>query len=125
MKFKINFDHMPEYVLIGTEGEASAQGFDDLLTKLVDSPEWITGTHKLVDHRKLMMYNLASDDIRIIEDIVKRHSKKMSNGRCALVVDDALGFGLARMYELIGGESVHQEAGVFYEIDKAIEWLNT
>jgi hypothetical protein len=72
-----------------------------------------------------MMYNLASDDIRIIEDIVKRHSKKMGNGRCALVVDDALGFGLARMYELIGGESVHQEVGVFYESDKAIEWLNT
>lgn len=51
MKFEINFDHMPEYVLIRTEGEASNHDFDDLLAEIVHSPRWAVGTCQLVDHR--------------------------------------------------------------------------
>jgi hypothetical protein len=123
MKFEINFEHMPEYVLIRTDGEASDRDFDDLLTTLVDSPSWLTETSLLVDHRKLMMKNLTSNDMKGITDIRKKHSKKLGNGRCAFVVKDALGFGLARMYELLGGESIHLEVKVFYSINGAVEWL--
>jgi hypothetical protein len=122
MKFEINFDNMPEYVLIRTDGEASAHDFDDLLTKLVDSPGWIAGTSQLVDHRKLIMEKLASDDVKRIKNIVKKHSKEMGNGRCAFVVKDALAFGISRMYELIGGES-HLELKIFYSMDEAVAWL--
>ncbi len=123
MKFEIDFDHMPEYGLIRTDGEASDRDFDDLLTKIVDSPRWLAGTSLLVDHRKLMMNNLTSDDMKRIKDIGKKHGKKLGNGRCAFVVKDALGFGLARMYELIGGEGIHLEVKVFYSINEAVEWL--
>ena len=58
-----------------------------------------------------------------IKDIVKKHGKKLGNGRCAFVVKDALGFGIARMYELIGGEGIHIEVGVFYSLNEAAEWL--
>jgi hypothetical protein len=123
MKFEINFDHMPEYVLIRTDGEASYPDFDDLLTKLVDSPRWVAGTNQIVDHRKLMMGNLRSDDMKKIEETVKKHSKKLGNGTCAFVVKDDLGFGLARMYGLMGGESIHLEVGIFYKMNEAVEWL--
>ena len=123
MKFKINFDHMPEYVLIRTAGEASDHDFDDLLTELVDSPRWVAGTNQLVDHRELIMKNLTSNSMERIKDIVKKHSKKLGYGRCAFVVKDALGFGIARMYELIGGEGIHIEVGVFYSLNEAAEWL--
>jgi hypothetical protein len=123
MKFKINFDHMPEYVLIQTQGEASDHDFDDLLTKLVGSPRWVTGTRQLVDHRELIMKNLSLNSMKRIKDIVKKHSKKLGNGRCAFVVKDALGFGISRMYELIGGEGIHIEVRVFYSLNEAVEWL--
>ena len=123
MKFKINFDYMPDYVLIQTQGEASDHDFDDLLTELIDSPKWVVGTRQLVDHRELIMKNLTSNSMQRIRDIVKKHSKKLGNGRCAFVVKDALGFGIARMYELIGGESIHIEVGVFYSLNEAVEWL--
>ena len=77
MKFKINFEHMPEYVLIQTEDEASVDGFDELLTTLVNSPKWVTGTDQIVDHRKLLMENLTLDNMKIIKEIVKIHSKKL------------------------------------------------
>ncbi|HSQ85722.1 MAG TPA: hypothetical protein VLM43_13460 [Desulfobacterales bacterium] len=123
MEFKVNFDHMPDYVFVQTQGEASDRDFDDLLTMLVNSPKWVVGTRQLVDHRELIMKNLSSDSMQRIMDIVKKHSEKLGNGRCAFVVKDALGFGIARMYELIGGERIHIEVGVFYSLNEAVEWL--
>ena len=123
MKFEINFDHMPEYVLIRTEGEASAHDFDDLLEEIVDSSRWVVGTNQLVDHRELIMKHLTPNNMERIKDIVKKHSEKLGHGRCAFVVKDALGFGIARMYELIGGEGIHNEVRVFYSLEEAVEWL--
>jgi hypothetical protein len=66
---------------------------------------------------------LTSEDVQNIEFIVKKHANKLGNGRCAFVVSDALGFGLVRMYECLGGEDIHQEVRVFYTIEEAVEWL--
>ena len=54
MEFKVNFDHMPDYVFVQTQGEASDRDFDDLITMLVNSPKWVVGTRQLVDHRELI-----------------------------------------------------------------------
>jgi len=123
MKFEINFEHMPEYVLIQTEGEASAIGFDELLTTLVNSPKWVTGTDQIVDHRKLLMENLTSDKMKIIRGIVIMHSKQLGGGRCAFVIKGKFEFGMARMYELVGGDKIHIKVGVFRSINEAVEWL--
>ncbi len=123
MEFKINFDSMPEYVLIRTEGEALTRDFDVLLTALVDSPRWITGTDQIVDHRKLMMDNVTPNEVKILEGIVKMHSKKLGNGRCAFIVKSDFEFGMVRMYELMGGGKIHIKVGVFHSINEAVEWL--
>ena len=123
MKFEIDFDPIPAYVLIRTAGKASVHGFDKLLTELADSPGWETGTSQLVDHRSLVVTHLTSEDMHGITQIVEKHSQKLGDGRCAFVVNDLLGFGLARMYELIGGGDIHFETNVFYTIEEAAEWL--
>ena len=123
MEFEINFDNMPEYVLIRTEGEALVRDFDVLLTTLVDSPSWVTGTDQIVDHRKLMMGNVTPNDVKILEGIVKMHSKKLGNGRCAFIVKSDFEFGMVRMYELIGGGKIHIKVGVFQSINEAVAWL--
>jgi hypothetical protein len=123
MRFEIDFDRSPTYVYILTDGEASVNGFDELLTAIVSAPQWTIGTKQLVDHRKLILQKLTADDMRAIKDVVKKISTKLGNGRCAFVVNDTLGFGLARMYELLGGNDIHQEIAVFYTIDEAVEWL--
>ncbi len=123
MTFEVNFDQLPEYVYIQTRGKASVSGFDKLLTAIVDSPKWTTGSKQLVDHRNLILNRLTSDDIRAIRDIVKKYSEKLGSGRCAFVMKDTLGFGFARMYELLGGNDLHNEVAVFYSIDEAVEWL--
>lgn len=51
MTFEIDFSPLPDYVRIKTEGEASVEGFENLLKALVSSPKWEAGTKLLVDHR--------------------------------------------------------------------------
>lgn len=123
MRFEINFENMPEYVLIQTEGEAGVRDFDDLLNELVESPRWVTGTSQIVDHRKLKLDNLDSEAMMQIRDVVGKHSGKLGSGRCAFIVKDDLGFGIARMYDLVGGENLHHGVKVFYSIEDAVEWL--
>lgn len=125
MNFKIHFDQSPEYVYIQTEGEASVSGFDALLTELVGSPRWETGAKQLVDHRKLILGELSPGDMQKIKNIVLKHSKKLGNGRCAFVISSSVGYGLARMYGLLGGEDIHEGVGVFYTIDEGVAWLKT
>lgn len=123
MQFEIAFDQSPEYVSIRTGGEALVDGFDTLLSKLVTSPGWKTGTRQLVDHRDLIFDSFTVDDMLAIKDLVSHYSEKLGRGRCAFVINSALGYGLARMYELLGGEELHQETAVFYTITDAAEWL--
>ena len=123
MKFEIDFGQSPLYVLIKTEGKASVEGFDNLMKTLVNSPQWKPGTRQLADHRKLIVSEISSEEMRQLVNIVKKYSREHGNGPCAFVMQNALGFGLARMYELMGGMGIHKELAVFYEIDDAIEWL--
>ena len=123
MKFEIDFDQSPDYVLIKGEGEASVEGFDNLMKALVTSPKWKPGIKQLADHRSLILSGLSSEEVRRLVNIVKQYSEKYGNGPCAFLVKDALAFGLARMYAMLGGEGIHPETNVFYKFEEAIEWL--
>jgi hypothetical protein len=90
---------------------------------LVNFPTWKIGTKQLVGHTKTTFKDFPGDGMRQVVEILKKHSAKLGNGACALVVKGPLGFGLARMYELSGGAGIHSPFGIFYTIDEASEWL--
>jgi len=115
---------MPKFALMRTYDEASVPGFHDLVMALVNSPEWIPGAGKLVDHRKLSVNNLSNDDVIRIEEITKNYSKQLGKGNVAFVVRDSASFGLVRMWGLFGGESTRNDTRIFYSIDEAVTWLN-
>jgi len=74
-------------------------------------------------HERPPFENLTSKNMRIIKNIVKMHSKQLGDGRCAFVIKGEFEFGMARMYELIGGDKIHIRVGVFRSINEAVEWL--
>ena len=61
--------------------------------------------------------------MRELEKVVQKYSDRMGCGRCAFVVNDKLGFGFVRMYELLGGDNLHAEVSIFYSLDEAVQWL--
>lgn len=61
--------------------------------------------------------------MRQIVHVLRKYSKRLGNGPCAFVMKDPLGFGFARMYQILGGEGIHVQVGIFYTVDEAIAWL--
>ncbi len=123
MKFEIDFSPLPDYVLIKTEGKASVEGFDDIFEMLVSSPKWKDGTAQLIDHRNIIVKDFSSEEMRRLVDLVREYTKKHKPGPCAFVVKDDLAFGIARMYEILGGEGLHPAIEIFHTIKEATEWL--
>ena len=123
MEFIIDFENMPDYVLLRTNGLVSVEGVDKMTGDLVNSREWITGSAQIVDHRELDLTGMVAEDMREIWGVLKDHSKKLGNGPCAFVVGDELGFGFARMYDLLGGDSIHNKVEIFYSFEDALKWI--
>ena len=49
MKYKIDFENMPDYVIQTPSGVAAAADYEAMLLELVNSPEWVVGTNRLLD----------------------------------------------------------------------------
>ncbi|MEN8222132.1 MAG: hypothetical protein ABFR36_02640 [Acidobacteriota bacterium] len=122
MEFTLDFDNMPDFVLLRTSGAASVEGFRAMIKILLESPEWITGTPQIADHRKLDVTVFVPDDLRAVQEMIVGFSEELGAGSCAFVMGDELGFGFARMYELLGGDSVHGNVEVFYSFRDALIW---
>ena len=123
MRYELEFYPSLGYVCIRTHGNASVTGFARLIEEVADSPDWTPDTGLLIDHRRLKPGRLSVDEMDQIKDLVKEKKPIVGNGRCAFLVGNQLGFGLARMYELVGGDSLHSAIKVFYSEDEALEWL--
>ncbi len=54
-------------------------------------------------------------------NIIPPQQTERSNGPLAFVVDNACGFGLSRMYHLIGAEHLHQGIDIFCLLDGAVQ----
>ena len=125
MEFSLDFDNMPDYALLRTRGPASVEGFRDLVKTLVESPEWISGTRQIIDHRNLDVTVIAPDELKAVRGIVEEFSEDLGRGECAFVMGDELGFGFARMYEILGGDIVHSKVEVFYSFRDALVWIKS
>ena len=125
MTFEISFEFSEDFVYVKTAGQAAPVGFDRLMSALVNSPQWKADGKQLIDHRNLKGKNLTASDLQQIKDIVKKYLNQIGYGKCAYLIPDTLGFGLVRMYELMGGEQLHQDMAVFYDMEEAVEWLKS
>lgn len=123
MKFILDFENMPDYVLLRTNGSIEVEGVDKMMNDLLNSPEWITGSPQIVDHRELDLTGMVADEMKDIWGIIKNHSERLGDGQCAFVVGDELGFGFARMYDLLGGDSIHKKVEIFYQFRDALKWI--
>lgn len=122
MTYDFDFSCMPDYVTIKTHGLARVNDFSSLLNDLTQSPQWITGTKQLVDHRDLDLSQLQADNIYRIREIVMFYGDKLGSGTCAFVVHGGIGLLSAESYCLIADEA-HSQARVFTSLSTARNWL--
>lgn len=125
MQHKLDVDAQHERFRIATEGDGTAEGIIDFLNAIVTHPLWKPGWSILVDHRKLSIKAIQTDGI----EWVSRHfigiSDRLGPGKCALVMNREIDFGIARAWENITADHTQMQISVFRSIDEAEAWLDT
>jgi hypothetical protein len=102
--------------LTGTLSDAGLLGLGDLIESM---PSVARDFSVLVDLR-------FTDGVEVTTEGVRRMAARKlvlsARSRRAVVVPTVLGFGMARMYELVRGESSFR---AFWDYDKARKWVET
>jgi hypothetical protein len=81
-------------------------------------------TRELYDLRQQTNLFSVEEISRILNQTLNDQDLRPPKGKTAVVVDEAVKFGLARMYELRAeAEDISSNTQVFLDLDQALDWL--
>ena len=78
----------------------------------------------LMDHRQLNLDKLTMADIDVMSHHFIKLDDRLGGGKCALVTNRDVDFGIARAWELMTGDQVAMQLYVFRSMEKAHAWLS-
>ncbi len=110
-------DHTHRLLILTISGEVSDDDLLDLAGRIERTPNISKDFSMLID---LRFANGAKVTTACVRKLAQRPLVLSPQSRRAVVVPSQLGFGLARMYEMLRGEGA---ARVFMEYDEARRWI--
>lgn len=95
----------------------------DCVRGLRHDPQLAPGMKHLSDMRGIEV-DFSGDGIEAVVGILRDTRDRREKAKAAIVVDEDVAFGMARMFQLIAAVSdVHPEFRVFREYQHAVDWL--
>jgi hypothetical protein len=95
---------------------------------LIVRPDFVPQAHDLADLRGITEWRVTTEGLTQLGHLMSgggRIPKPALVAGLAIVADTPLGFGLARMYELITQAYLPKNTQVFHDLDEAFAWLKT
>lgn len=121
MQVDLHIDHSHRIVTVTITGELSDDGLLSL-GDLIEKNRAITpDCSMLIDLRGSSGKSITAAGVRAM---AARRLALPAESRRAVVVPSTLGFGMARMYELLRGESAGAPR-VFMDLEQAQRWIRT
>lgn len=117
MTIDTNVDHDRRVVTLTLTGTLSNEGLLGVAEVLKNTPGVDRGFGVLLDLRLSNGRAITSEGVRTMATY--RHAVPLSSRR-AIVVPPGLGYGMARMYQILRGD---QAPKVFTDVDKAQRWV--
>lgn len=119
MQVDQDIDNDKQTVVMTVSGTLSDEGLLSLADRLEKTPHAARTFSLLIDLRFADGSKVTTDGVR---KMASRRLVLPPGTRRAVVVPSALGFGMARMYELLRGEGAFR---VFMDYDRARRWAET
>ncbi len=124
VNYDVRFSETERQVMIAVRGELTISGIAEYIRKTLADPRWRPGMNVLFDYRRVDVDKLSGEDIEHMADLVVAHKDEHRGSRLAMVMDNDLSFGLARMWQSQVGEAGSLEASlVTHSMSEALEWL--
>ena len=102
-------------------GPIELEDIEQYVQQQMTHPDIRPGMHELVDMRAATL-DLSYEKMKRLVGRIEPFNDKVGDARCALVSDNDVSFGFARMYEMMA-EQTGVETRAFREIGPALEWL--
>lgn len=115
-------DFVDGRVAIATSGRGDVAGFERLAGAIVSDARFTPGMPILADHTELDARELTHEDARGIGALLVQFGQQFGDSPMAVVVPDALTYGLSRMIQSYG-ESAPVAVEIFYSRHEAESWL--
>lgn len=125
MDISITIDKEKNMATIRSTGKAIVSEIELYQKKLVEHKDWLRGTNILVDHTGLVTTHLSFQEIQYISKSITSFAKELGDGRLALVVRTMMGYGLARMWQILTSEISDLNIKIFRSIEHAEQWVET
>lgn len=109
-------------VTMTTSRQADVGDVQRLIEELVSDPRFTPGLPILADHSALDTRSLTAADARRIGEIFVELGDRIGNSPLAVVVSDALTYGLTRLATAHAARAP-LKAALFYTREEAEEWL--
>lgn len=114
----------PFQLILTTSGVASVKVFSELNELLKTDPRIVDGMNMLIDHSRLDMSKVTTEQIRSIAANTRGEYQGRS-GRLAIVLPQPAAFGLGRMWQSLTGEDISARTRVVSSVDAAYAWIES
>jgi len=123
MRHEFSFDFHKPLVRVKASGIMTPASFNRQFRHLVDHPDWQPGTNILSDYTEIDGSRLTAEDVRGMAGSYRALADRIGPGRSAIVVSEALEFGLARMWVSWAEMKIPREVRVFTSMSEAEAWV--
>jgi hypothetical protein len=109
-------------VVVTIRGELAASDLIDAAGRVYDDSQFRTGMSTVLDLRGALPA-FTADNVRTIVSFVAKSLERRGRGRCAIVVEREVDYGMGRMAQAYLDE-IGVEIGVFRDLADAEGWLD-
>ena len=125
MKYSVSFDEDDNFFRVKATGSAVVELIHEMVKSLVEHEQWHVGVNTLLDFSEVNFSCLDTDEIVQLSNIVKALSEQIGDGQCAMVTNQQVDFGLARMWQMMTEHHVEFQVEIYNSLTDAVEWLGT
>lgn len=122
MDYELDVVEGPFQVILRTSGVASVKVFTRLNHVLRSDPRISDGMNMLLDHSRLDMSQVTTEQIRSIAANTSGDYQGRG-GLVAIVMPQPASFGLGRMWQSFTGEEISARTRVVDSVEAAYRWL--
>jgi hypothetical protein len=105
-------------------GKVNSHELKDIFIETVEHPDWDAGFSMLCDYNEILNFDVTSNDIYNIIEWQESIDAMIGDGRCAVVADRDLVYGMTRMWQILSSNR-SQQVCVFRQMNNAITWLGS
>lgn len=122
MPITYSVDRRHQRVVLRVTETRQVGEWEAVLGELMDDPRYAPGIDVLIDATEAEPIEPAN--LRRVIAFYRAHSGPLGLSRCAVVIQNAAGYGMTRMAQgLAGGDA--PEIEIFWTVTDALAWLDT